>query len=536
MKNKEHKWFPLLLAALVVLAIITNKMNNDTDDSAGTGNNSGGGSSNINIGAQQNRPDDDVLAAVPEELRDNYFLERKEKGCCKTLSGDVAVSVIMVSDSVGQWDAEATANLKTALEAHGQDIIAEAATHQVELSFRFHYYSAAMTGDICGGENTNDWQEGVLESAGLPALSELHNYLTKKYDSKEAPVVFVFNKSGRAFAVTGNSEHLVLFARNDFDAFQHELSHIFGAKDFYYPEEVKTLATATFPDSIMHTGETVDPLTAYLIGWTDTVSDSALQFLRDTNDISAEDVREEQKNQLVTGYGTRKYETGTYTGDLVRGERHGTGKMLYDNGGWYEGQWNYGAMSGSGTGKLIYNDGAASYEGEFKDGKRHGQGTYTYSNGAVYKGAWANGVKHGTGTMYYSSGGWYTGGWENDERVGAGQGKEIYNNGGVYEGEFYNGKRHGQGTYTYPDGGWVKGTWSNGSQTGAGYGKHYYDNGSYEGEFYDGSRHGQGTYMWSNGDKYTGQWANGGMSGYGTYTYANGTVKTGTWDNSKFVG
>ncbi len=507
--NNAHKWFPMLLAVLALLAIIVNKINEDkTDTDTGSNNGNVGGSTNTSV--QQSRPDDKVLAAVPAELRDNFFLGQKEMGCCKTLSGNVAVTVVMVSDSVGQWDAESEANLKTALKSAGQDIIADAAACNTELSLSFHYYNAAMTGDVCNGKNNDGWQDDALQKAGLPPLDDLHNYLIEKYDSKEAPVVFVFNKTGRSFARSGKNEYFILYAEKNFKAFQHELSHVFGAKDYYYPEAVKTLASKLFTDSIMSDGETVDSFTAYLIGWSNTISVETLQFLMSTKEITAEQMKEANEDELFTGYGTKEMNAGTYTGDLLRGECHGSGTMQYDNGGWYSGGWSHGAMSGNGTGKLVYDNGV--YEGEFLDGKRHGQGTYTYANGGWYKGQWKEGSQSGYGT-----------------------GKSVYDN-GVYEGEFYNGKRHGQGTYTWSNGGWITGNWSNGEQVGAGRGKKIHDNGVYEGEFYNGNRHGQGTYAWSNGNKYTGQWANGEMSGYGTYTYANGKVRTGNWSNGKFVG
>lgn len=552
--GNAHKWFPILLAVLVLLAIITNRDDSGTDAGDYKGKVDG------NTSTHQSQPSDAVLAAVPAELRNNVYLDKKGMGCCKTLSGDVAVSVVMISDSIGQWDEESTANLKTALEANGQDIVSQAEAHQIALSLSFHYYNATMTGDICGGVNTNDWQDPALESAGLPALKNLHDHLAKKYGSKEAPVVFVFNKPGRAFAGGGGAnEYVVLYARKDFDAFQHELSHVFGAKDYYYPKEVKTLANAAFPDSIMCSGETVDPLTAYLIGWTDTVSENTLQFLKDTNEITAEYINAERKEEQYTGYGTKEFEAGTYTGDLVRGQCHGQGTMHYDNGGWYTGQWSYGAWSGTGTGKYTYKSGN-TYEGEFLDGQCHGTGTmhYTdggwykgqwqegkwsgsgtgknfYDNGDIYEGSYLNGKRHGQGTYTYANGGWITGSWSEGAQKGTATGKMIYDNGDAYEGSFLNGKRHGQGTYTWSNGGWITGNWSNGEQSGAGRGKRIYNNGVYEGEFLNGKLHGQGTYSYQNGDKYTGQWANGDRHGYGTYTFASGNTKKGYWNNGDFV-
>ncbi len=438
---------------------------------------------------QEYRPQSNIaaLSAVPKDLRSNVFLDRKENGCCMSLSGNVAVSVVMVSDSVGQWDAESTASLQEMLDASKADITAEAAAYNVDVSLSFHYYNAQLTGDMCSTEHMEDWQEPALERAGLPQFSKLHNHLTQKYSSKEAPVVFAFNKPGRAYARNGVSEYLVLFSGDDQRTFQHELSHVFGAKDFYYPKEVKACAAECFPDSLMNSGETADPLTAYLIGWTDTVADDALTFLKDTNHLTAEYLQEENKNELLTGKGTKDFEAGTYTGDLVRGVCHGTGTMQYDNGGWYTGQWENGAWAGSGSGKIVHKDGGV-YEGTYLNGKRHGQGTYTFPSGSVYTGSWAEGEMSGTGTMRYADGSWYTGQWKNGEYTGAGQGKRYYEN-GAYEGAFLNGKRHGQGTYT-----------------------------------------------WTNGSHYTGQWDNGEMTGYGTYKKVDGTVKSGKFENGKFIG
>lgn len=624
--GKWPKWFPVMFIILVLLAIVvkSNQSSSGGDEhdaisGGGSGNissivdgtlgndpvdnntengggaidsnaendilpsvNSGSGNSGELQQITDELPDKSVLSAVPEHLRNNYFLNRKEKGCCKTLSGKVAVAVVMISDSVGQWDNESVSRLQTTLQAGGQDIAAEAAAYQVDLSFSFHYYNAQMTGDICSGDYSNDWQNPALQSAGLPSLDKLHNYLVQTHSAKEAPVVFVFNKTGRAYASNGANEFFVLFAKEKNDGFQHELSHVFGGKDYYYPAEVKTLASGCFPDSVMNKGKTADPLTAYLIGWTDTVADNALQFLQSTNGLTAEYMRQAVKEEAITGYGTKIFDTGTYTGDLVRGECHGTGTMQYNNGGWYTGQWNSNSWTGAGTGKVIYDDGDV-YEGEFLNGKRHGSGTYYYSNGGWYKGQWKdgsktgsgtgkmiyddgdiyegellNGKRHGSGTYNYSDGGWYKGQWKDGSKAGSGTGKLIYDNGGVYEGELLEGKRHGTGTYHYPDGavyngawvsgkrqgtgtiqytngGWYTGNWDGDKQAGAGKGKQIYSNGVYEGELYNGKRHGQGTYVWSGGDRYTGQWNNGERHGYGSYTKADGRVTTGTWKNGQFV-
>ena len=467
-------WLTVLIAALLLAGIMTFKKD-----------------ALVNLGSTVNKAyislsKNIIHAAVPKELQSNVYLDQKECGCCKSFTGDIAIAVVLVNDSVSQWDAESIAELQTMLDTGKADILADAAVYSAELSMEFYYYNAGLTGDLYITGNTDHWREDALKSAGLPPLHRVHNYLTEKYDAKEAPVIFAFNKPGRAYARNGIGEYLVLYSDYDTHTFQHELSHIFGAMDFYYPKDVKTYASEHLPDTIMNAGESVDALTAYLIGWTDVLADNAQAFLKDTKVVTAAYIRRENKKEVFTGNGTKEFETGTYTGDLVRGVCHGTGTMQYDDGSWYTGQWENGNWTGAGNGKTIFKDGGV-YEGAYLNGKRHGQGTYTFPSGSVYTGQWTEGEMSGTGTIQYDSGNKYTG-------------------------ELLKGNITGTGTMYYADG----------SQ--------------YTGQWLDGKFHGEGTCIWASGSKYTGQWQESKMTGYGTYTKADGTVKTGMFEDGKFLG
>lgn len=482
--SRTKKKIPGWLVVIAVIALILALRNNaDQEVPAGNTPNSEGSDNQTVTQSEKDR----ILAAVPEQLRDNYFLQDKVSGCCKSLSGKVAVTVVLVSDSVSTWDEESVIALKADFNTYAQDIISEAAVYHTEVSFSFSYHHAKLTGDIASGDYSNDWQEPALTAAGLPELSKLHDHIVALYDAKEAPVAFAFNKQGRSYASLGRSEFMVLYSDRGENTFQHELSHIFGANDFYYPDHVMQLATTHLNESVMNSGDIADPLTAYLIGWTDTLSAGATAFLEQTNEITAEYMTAEHDKQSFTGNGTKVFSNGTYTGDMVRGVRHGTGTMVYNDGGWYTGGWSNGNRSGKGTGKTIFDDGDV-YEGEFLNGKRHGYGTYTFNTGSSYTGSWENGERHGTGTYTHSDGSVYTGGWANGEKSGAGTGKE------------------------------------------------YYDNGYYEGQFYNGKRHGQGTYVWNSGDKYSGQWTDGKRTGYGTYTWPDGSSRSGNWQDGEYIG
>jgi hypothetical protein len=64
------------------------------------------------------------------------------------------------------------------------------------------------------------------------------------------------------------------------------------------------------------------------------------------------------------------------------------GKIIFDEGSIYEGEWLKGLMHGKG--KKIYSKGDV-YEGAFKEGQMHGDGSFTFaSDGYLLKGLWKN--------------------------------------------------------------------------------------------------------------------------------------------------
>ncbi len=522
-------------------------------------------------------PQPDRLPSVPEELRDHVYLAYRGKGYCEKLTGKVVVTVIFVSDPEGTWSETEINESKTELQSIADRISADAANYGAQVSISFSYKTVSISERIVNNV-TDAWMASALSAAGLPALRESNPKLESLYGVDAAPVCFFANHGGRAFASGSyGSEYSIIY--DNTHAFYHELNHIFGAKDFYYPKEVKEFSKTYLPDSIMVSSSSgvMDDLTAYLIGWTDTLSDNALSFLKSTAYLTAEYLEEEHKKETYTGYVTDyTYGGGSYTGYLVNGVHHGKGKWIREDGTVWEGTFHHGSFTG--TGNYIYESGAVyngqwvnsklhgkgtmtwadgnKYTGDFVEGKRTGQGTWTGATGNTYTGGFLNGNFHGQGTYKWADGGSYTGGYENGKRTG--QGTMVYQDGAVYKGQWLNGNRHGQGTYTdtngstyvgqwadnvrsgqgtlsYANGNSYVGSWSN--NTWNGQGTFTWTSGDkYIGAFVDGKRHGYGIYYYPSGNRYEGNWANGERHGQGTMYYANGTSKTGTWDNGKYVG
>ena len=106
------------------------------------------------------------------------------------------------------------------------------------------------------------------------------------------------------------------------------------------------------------------------------------------------------------------------------------------------------------------------YYGQTVDGIREGKGKLVTENGDFYDGEWKNGKKQGQGVYIYSNGVKYNGTWNNDKMDG--YGSLIFPNGSSYYGEFRDGAISGNGTFKYTDKAEYSGGWKNGKWHGRG--------------------------------------------------------------------
>ena len=93
----------------------------------------------------------------------------------------------------------------------------------------------------------------------------------------------------------------------------------------------------------------------------------------------------------------------TYIGIFGFINRTGSGKIIYNSGYIYEGQWK--AFAKNGRGKMFSPNGTLKYSGDYKNGVKDGFGIYYYDNGKIsYKGEWAKDLMHGKGVRYNQDG------------------------------------------------------------------------------------------------------------------------------------
>ena len=381
------------------------------------------------------------LDSLPEEYYDNPYVESRKGGDCRTFTGDVLITVIMVDDDGGVWTEADMETAKAEQEKYVAMLHGDAADYGADLRISVQYMECAVTGSV-SIEEKDEWTAAALDALGIPSDGEANEYLKEEYGVDEAPIMFWVNYEGRAFATQrsggGGAEYAYLFA-DDADL-RHELLHLFGAEDFYYPEEVEEIGEKYFPDSVMLTKDncSVDSLTAYLIGWTDAPDETGEQFLADTNHLTEEYLSAEGDKQSKSGYGSRRISDGVYTGDMLDGVPHGNGEMVWDSGNRYTGEWSHGRLDG--------------------------YGSHVWTDGSIYVGNWADGVQQGFGRMSYSDGKIYEGEWQSGQPWG--QGKLTYTDGKTYEGGWSDGEPDGYGKVTFPDGDGYEGQWNMGEYIG----------------------------------------------------------------------
>ncbi|MFT6388875.1 MAG: hypothetical protein ACJAUP_002260, partial [Cellvibrionaceae bacterium] len=217
---------------------------------------------------------------------------------------------------------------------------------------------------------------------------------------------------------------------------------------------------------------------------------------------------------------------GEYDGGLLKGELSGTGRIVWPDGRFYEGEFKNGFYHGNG----YFKEKNYNYRGQFVEGEAKGIGVITFGVGRVYEGEVANGSANGQGLMKFGAGE-YIGHFKENQFYG--KGKLIRTNGDIYEGEFEAGLFHGEGLLTKAEGKIYKGRFDEGSINGVG---DYRDGEiSYTGEFKQWLFDGVGDYK----DKtqvYKGQFVNNEFHGAGQYKNNNGDVYTGEFTRGFYHG
>ena len=91
-----------------------------------------------------------------------------------------------------------------------------------------------------------------------------------------------------------------------------------------------------------------------------------------------------------------------YEGDFRKDKKCGKGKILFESGDTYEGEFNDNKFNG--YGHYIWAKNKNEYKGNYLDGKFHGDGFYQWGENEYYNGEYVNGIKEGEGELSFKDG------------------------------------------------------------------------------------------------------------------------------------
>ena len=328
-----------------------------------------------------------VSATNQPQSAAEYLMESRDQGPCKKLIGNVGILFIFVDDLESSWSQQDINTFLSEAEAKLDWLVGEADYWFSSLSIKTGYQQCFVNSDIDSDNKMNHYYP-MMDSLGINGYNANETLCTMLGTDQAFPV-FVANKKGRAAAMVSNSYEYVFLFENA-HALCHEMLHVFGAADFYYTDAMEDMSDLHLVNSIMtdSVNGTVDPLTAYLVGWLDVLTDGSKAFLSSISGMTKEDLLEAGRKNSITGYGTREVDGTYYEGYMLNGLYHGQGTLWWPDGNIYAGNFDNHYMSGYGV--FYWNNGDV-YEGEFLDNLFHGKGKITFANGSVQSGTWKNG-------------------------------------------------------------------------------------------------------------------------------------------------
>ena len=345
----------------------------------------------------------------------NCITARRKSGACTELKGEIGLYCVFVDEPGHSWDGNEKAELRKNRKAVSDLIIAEAAKDGAGVRFTNFEDSLASSVPITN-DNWKALQNMLAGKHGFSSMDDYNESVRKKHSLACSAILFFIDNDDRSFASSCNYENrpsrsaecAVVFGANQ-GTILHELLHLFGAADLYYPDKVNDLSSKLFPNSVMRgSGNLViDDLTRYLIGWRSSLTPDAKRIV-DIGVFPSKDAfyKELDKQWVSKAYAVQKGDNGTYYGPLRRGLYNGKGKYVHNSGAVYEGDFVSGTFTGKG--KLTYSNGSV-YEGEFRNWKCVGHGKLTFSDGSYYEGEFSGGPYPVRGRLRYSTGRVYEG-------------------------------------------------------------------------------------------------------------------------------
>ena len=242
-----------------------------------------------------------------EQYRNHVLLRARDSGNVQRCRGEIHIRVFFVDDAKASWDDTARMAYRAVVN-DAIDTLHRESGLGAGLEMSWSEENLKMAGSFDDYLDAHDFVPTLLGVSNRLGVTKYQNDLRKSQRCDEAPLVFVWNWGFRdsAHQVASQSKERrsgewVTIGVDDMandpawekHTFIHELLHLFGAADFYYPCAIKTAAQKWLPDSVMNSGNgiAIDDLTRVLIGWDSTLTESAEQFLKATSSITLAEIK-----------------------------------------------------------------------------------------------------------------------------------------------------------------------------------------------------------------------------------------------------
>ena len=257
-----------------------------------------------------NNPDITINPTECPQTKNNFYLTARERGSSYKLCGKVNIMSFFMRRSEDEFSEDTCLHYLNEHKKLANFLESEAERYGVKLKITPHCCFVATHGNA----NPFDGYKLLNKFWSYRTTADVKKFYTNYHSVDETPILIVFDEDNRSFSSKQMSnsdpnqdEYSVIFRKyGDFNwkTMAHELLHQFGAADLYFPTEVSEFGKMYLGESIMTSrGETVDDLTAYLVGWKDTVSLDTYRFLQSTSwiteEIHAEILKTEWKRKLV---------------------------------------------------------------------------------------------------------------------------------------------------------------------------------------------------------------------------------------------
>lgn len=257
------------------------------------------------------------------------FFSDVNQGPCRRMRGNVFVEMVFVEDRVNSWTKEEIDAFFPVYKRAVKGLCKQARESGVELSFTTviarHRWQGTLDPNRFYADTLPRLKLDYYRSLGYGSAEQYTAERKRKYRGDEVAMFFVLERSFRSYACNGKDvEFCVITNESNEHTVAHELLHLFGAADLYYPYQIYGLTMEYFPDSVMCTyeGMEVDPLTRYLIGWDQRMAPKAEEYLFKVRDYTT--YRYRQANHLEVfrdreGELLREASPFGSVGDLIRG-------------------------------------------------------------------------------------------------------------------------------------------------------------------------------------------------------------------------